>query len=157
VIIVLGAVVFFLLNQQQTTEMTEIEEEKRNVVVNNYNAEEFVEEMLNKEYVEPGYYNVSMNNVWHFADSSSSSEDAVVENKDVNTNDVYFDVFLAEDEETPIIKSPVIPRGAEIDDITLDTPLAAGTYDCIMVYHLIDENQDTISTLRVGVTIIVES
>jgi hypothetical protein len=97
-----------------------------------------------------------MTNTWHFATGDAISEDAFVENKEENTNDVYFDVFLADDEENPILQSPVIPRGAELDNISLDTPLGAGTYDCVMVYHLVDEEQNTVSTLRVGITIIVE-
>jgi hypothetical protein len=97
-----------------------------------------------------------MSTTWHFATGDAISEDAYVRNDAGNTNDVYFDVFLAEDESTPILQSPVIPRGGELENISLDTALDAGTYDCVMVYHLVDENQETVSTLRVGFTIIVE-
>ena len=65
-------------------------------------------------------------------------------------------MFLADDENKPILKSPVLPRGSELNNIALDVQLSAGTYDCVMVYHLVDEEQNTISTLRVGFTIIVE-
>lgn len=132
------------------------EKPQRNVVVTRDNVEEVVDEMLEKEYVEPGYYSASMNNVWHFATGNTASEDAFVENVEENTHDVYFDVFLADDEENAILESPVLPKGSELKEITLDTPLDAGTYDCIMVYHLIDEDQNTVGTLRVGLTIVVE-
>ena len=132
------------------------EEPKRNVVVNQSNVEEVVDNMVLDEYVEPGYYSASMTNTWHFATGDAVSEDAFVENKEENTNDVYFDVFLANDEENPILQSPIIPRGAELDNISLDKPLDAGTYDCVLVYHLVDDEQNTVSTLRVGITIIVE-
>jgi hypothetical protein len=79
-----------------------------------------------------------------------------VENVEKNTNDVYFDILLAEDESHVIYQSPVIPRGGHIEKIALDEDLEPGTYDCICVYHLIDEDQNTISTLRVTLTIIVE-
>lgn len=129
----------------------------RGVIANQSNADAVVDEMMLTPYVEPGYYEASMTNVWHFKDSSSVSEDAFVENVEGNTNDVYFDVFLASDEENPIIQSPILPRGTQMEEIKLDKELEAGTYDCVMIYHLIDENQQTTSTLRVGVTIVVEN
>ncbi len=150
IIALLGVIILLLLRGRNE------EEPRRNVVITPDNVEEVVQEMLTQEFVEPGYYSASMTNIWHFATGDAVSEDAFVENKEENTNDVYFDVFLAEDEETPILQSPVIPRGAELDNIALDTPLEAGTYDCVMVYHLVDDEQNTISTLRVGITIIVE-
>lgn len=132
------------------------EEEKRNVVVTKDNVEEVVDDMLNQKYIEPGYYSTQMSTVWNFTTGDAVSEDAYVVNDEDNTNDVYFDVFLADDESTPILKSPVIPRGGELRNIALDQPLDAGTHDCVMVYHLVDEEQNTVSTLRVGFTIHVE-
>ena len=151
VIILLLMIILFLFFWKQKDE-----EPKRNVVITPDNVEAVIDEMVTQEFVEPGYYSVSMTNTWHFATGDAVSEDAFVENKEENTNDVYFDVFLAENEETPILQSPVIPRGAEFDSIALDTFLEAGTYDCVMVYHLVDDDQNTVSTLRVGITIIVE-
>ena len=144
-------IIVLLLKGRDTVEV-----EKRNVVVSNKNAEEVVDQMALAEYVEPGYYTASMTNVWHFATGDAESEDAYVANLEENTNDVYFDVFLAGDEENPILQSPVIPRGAELEHIKLDTPLEAGTYDCVLIYHLVDEEQKPISKLRVGIKIIVE-
>ena len=154
VIIILLLVVVVVLLFQGKKEKEK--EPRRNVVITKDNVDEVVEDMLNQEFVEPGFYSASMTNIWHFATGDAVSEDAFVENREENTNDIYFDIFLAEDEETPILQSPVIPRGAELGNIALDTPLEAGTYDCVMVYHLIDDNQDTVSTLRVAITIIVE-
>lgn len=130
-------------------------ETERNIVVNKQNAEEVVSELISQEYIAPGYYSVQMTTTWHFQTGDAVSEDAYVANDAGNTNDVYFDVFLAEDEGTPILESPVIPRGAELNSIALDKPLEAGSYDCVMIYHLVDEEQNSISTLRVGFTIIV--
>lgn len=144
--------VIFLLMRERKSE----EAPKRNVVVTKDNAEDVLNEMLEDEYVEPGYYNASMSTTWHFATGDAISEDAYVANEERNTNDVYFDVFLADNEEEAILKSPVLPRGSRLDNIALDKTLSAGTYDCIMVYHLVDEQQNTVSTLRVGFTIIIE-
>lgn len=155
VVAVLLVVVIVLLMNRGNTEAPQAEE-KRNTVVTQENVEEVVEEMANTEYVEPGYYTVSMSTTWHFKTGSDVSEDAYVENLEQNTNDVYFDLFLANDEDRILLKSPVIPRGGQMNNIALDDPLPAGTHDCVAEYHLIDEEQNTISTLRVGIQVIVE-
>ena len=155
IIMILVIVIIVLLTTRQKSGEAD-KETKRNVVVNKQNAEEVAEELVRQEYVAPGYYNVQMTTTWHFQTGDAVSEDAYVKNDAGNTNDVYFDVFLAEDESMPILESPVIPRGAEFEGIALDTPLEAGTYDCVMIYHLVDEEQNSISTLRVGFTVIVE-
>ncbi|MDC7279122.1 hypothetical protein NXH64_06325 [Butyrivibrio fibrisolvens] len=150
IVALLGVVIFLLVGRGKAEEP-----EKRNVVVTQDNVETVVEELAEEEYIQPGYYEASMSTTWTFATGSDVSEDAYVANKEGNTNDVYFDVVLAEDEEQVIYKSPVLPRGSELDNIALDTPLDAGTYDCVCIYHLVDENQKTVSTLRVGITIVV--
>ena len=132
------------------------DEVKRNVVVNSNNVEQVAEELIKEEYVAPGYYSTQMSTTWHFATGDAVSEDAYVKNDAGNTNDVYFDVFLESNEDEPILQSPVIPRGSELNGISLEKQLDAGTYDCVMVYHLIDDEQNTVSTLRVAFTIIIE-
>lgn len=150
VAVVLAVVIIFFLSKEPE------DEPKRNVVVTKDNIEEITDDMMNQDYIEPGYYSTSMSTTWHFATGNAISEDAYVANVEENTNDIYFDVFLADDENEAILKSPILPRGSELDNIALDVQLSAGTYDCVMVYHLVDEEQNTISTLRVGFTIIVE-
>lgn len=159
VIIALLATVIVLLlrGKEDAGQAQEPDKEMRATVVNEDNAEQVVEEMANREYIEPGFYNAKMTNEWHFKNGSEASEDAYVANDAGNTNDVYFDIVLAEDESKVIYKSPVIPRGGEIDGIKLDEVLSAGTYECVMIYHLVDADQNTISTVRVGLTVIVES
>lgn len=146
-------IVYLLVSRREPEEETSL----RNVVVTSENVAEVLQEMENAEPVDQGYYTVSMTFDWHFADGEAVSEDAYVQNLAENTNDVYFDVFLADDEEHPIYQSPVIPRGSSLEEIKLDEPLEKGTYDGILIYHLVDEEQNTVSTLRVTVTLIVES
>lgn len=153
IIVLLVVLIVLLVRRQEEPE----EQTRRNVVVTQENAEAVAEEMVNQGEVPQGYYASRMSTTWHFSSGDAISEDAYVENASDNTNDVYFDVFLSSDETTPILESPVIPIGAKLENIALDTVLEAGTYDCVMVYHLVDENQNTISTLRVGFTIIVEN
>lgn len=160
VITVLLGIIIFLLVSGEGNKGTEAEKlEKRNIVVNENNAESVAEEMIEEaqEFVEPGYYTVSMDTDWHFSKGDAVSDDAWVDNLAENTNDVYFDVFLLENEDEPIYQSPVIPRGSYLEKIALDKPLDKGTYDCVIVYHLVDEEQETISTLRVAFTITVDS
>ena len=164
IVIVLLVVVIVLLmrnsgdvsEEPENSAVATSEEPRRSVVVTKDTAEEAVDELLQGNYVAPGYYSVSMSTTWNFATGDSVSEDAYVENLAENTNDVYFDVFLADNEDEAIYESPLLPRGSELDGIALNTVLSAGTYDCVMVYHLVDEEQNTLSTLRVALTIIVE-
>lgn len=149
IIAVLIGVIVFLLHKK--------EEPKRNVVVTEENAEEVARQMTEEEYTEPGYYTVNMATEWHFSKGDAISSDARVDNVVGNTNSVYFDLFVAGDEEEPIYSSPVIPVGSFLENIALEKPLEKGTHDCVMVYHLVDEEQETLSTLRVTVKLIVES
>lgn len=161
VIIALAAVIVTLLMKPKPA-VTPVGESvaesrtKRSVLVTEDNAEDVAEELKAQEFVEQGYYTVNMDTNWHFSTGDAVSDDAVVNNLPENTHDVYFDVFLASDESVAIYESPVIPRGEGISSIKLDKPLSAGTHDCIIVYHLVDAEQNTISTLRVAFTIVVD-
>lgn len=155
IIVILVAVIIFLVLSHNV----EPEKERRNVVITPENVESVLQEMeesSEQESVAPGYYTVTMNPTWHFTSGDAISEDAVVINAEANTNDVYFDIVLKEDEERIVYKSPVIPIGGRLEGIALDEPLGAGQHDCVVIYHLIDEEQNTLSTLRVAITIIVE-
>ena len=128
----------------------------RAVVVHEDTVEEQVERIIQQPPVEPGYYQASMTLDWVFPDGASASSNALVRNEANNTNDVYFDLLLRDSQET-IYESPVIPLGSYLDNIKLDKDLDAGTYRCVIVYHLLDENQNTVSTLNMGLTITVEN
>jgi hypothetical protein len=132
-------------------------ERPRDVLVTEDNVEEVLGQLREEDYTEPGYYTVTMNYEWHFPSGDAESTDAYVENVAGNTNDVYFDVYLADDEENVIYKSPIIPRGGHIRDFKLDTPLEKGTYDCICEYNLVDENQNSLSNVSMAVQVIVEN
>lgn len=155
VIAVMAGVIVYLLLSRGTE--AEPEKELRNVVVTSENVDQVIEELIEEqESVVPGYYTVTMNTTWHFAAGDDVSYDAVVENVEANTNDVYFDIVLEDDEETVLYQSPVIPRGGRLEEIALDESLDAGTYNCVVIYHLIDDEQNSLSTVRVTLRIIVE-
>lgn len=154
-VIVAMAVAIGILATRKTAE--EEPQPMRNVVVTPENLDEVIDQINERTLTPPGYYTVNMATEWHFPKGDAVSYDARVDNLAENTNNVYFDVFLASDESAPIYQSPVIPIGGYLEQISLDVPLEMGTYDCVIVYHLVDDAQATISTLRVTLTIIVES
>ncbi|NBK94275.1 hypothetical protein D5278_20375 [bacterium 1XD21-13] len=150
VIVALLGVIIFLLSRGQEEE----EPKRRNVVVNEENVDEVLESLVEEGYVPPGYYEVTMNSTWNFTSGDVPSENAYVENANTNTNPVYFDVIREDTGET-IYESPIIPVGSHLDEIALDTVLEAGTYDCILTYHLLDEEEQDVSTLQLTVQIVI--
>ncbi len=161
VALIATVVILFQKNKEivatTTTTITEgSPSEKRNVVVNKDNIEEIIAQIAEEDRTPPGNYEVTMSTTWDFADGSAISGNAYVENVEVNTNDVYFDVTLAGTGET-IYKSPVIPVGSYLKDIALDAPLGKGSYDSIITYSLLDQEQNVLSTVSVGFVINVAS
>ncbi len=155
-LITIGVMAFHMINDKPE-QSTTVEQGARGVVISSENAEQIAEEMANSKPVEPGYYTVAMTTGWHFANGTSVSSDALVKNKPENSHDVYFDLFLADDRENPIYMSPVISLGAELDQIKLDRDLPKGEYQCVMVYHLVDKDQNTVDTLEVAQQVIIEN
>ena len=74
VAVVLAVVIIFFLSKEPE------DEPKRNVVVTKDNIEEITDDMMNQDYIEPGYYSTSMSTTWHFATGNAISEDAYVAN-----------------------------------------------------------------------------
>jgi hypothetical protein len=157
----LGVIVILLLGRgdgdAETSRSLTDTTEQRAVVVNEDNVEETLEEIVNEPPVAMGYYEVNMNLSWTFPDAQSPSSNAYVENKATNTSAVYFDVLLEEDESIVLYESPILPVGTHINEVTLAQDLDAGTYPCVIVYHLLDDQQRTTSTLRLNLEIVVNS
>ncbi len=128
----------------------------RNVIVNEKNVDEVAAKFIEEERVPLGRYEVMMSTVWNFNDGTSVSKDAYVENVERNTNSVYFDLVRSDTKEV-ILASPIIPVGAHMDKITLDSDLDKGSYDCVCTYHLINEENKPVSKVSVGVTVNVKS
>ncbi len=147
IIISLGIIIYLLLNKTDANE-------KRNIVVNEKNAETTVSEMADNEKIAPGYYELTMNFTWDFDNGTAISENAYIKNAETNDNAVYVDVTLSDTNEI-IYASPIIPVGSYLDNISLDSDLNAGTYDCVATYHLLDEANNSISTVRVNLSIVI--
>ncbi len=149
ILALLGVVIFLLFNKGKKEEQP-----KRNVVVNEENVGEIIEQMQNSQRVDPGNYEMTMNSTWYFEDGAAASSNAYVENSVANTKSVYFDVQRTDTGET-IYESPILPVGSHLEGITLDTKLPTGTYDCVLIYYLLDEEDNPESTVRISVTIVV--
>lgn len=130
--------------------------EERNRVVTPDNVDEVLAQMQEDQKITAGQYEVTMNTSWEFEDSSSASSNAYVENSTANTNDVYFDVALSETDET-IFESPIIPIGSHLENITLDASLSAGEHPCVLTYHLLNDEGESISTLSINLTIVIKN
>ena len=143
---IIGGVIFVLNGK---------EPEAKNVVVTPDNVEEVISNMEEESKTPMGSYEVVMTTKWHFPDCNSTSTDAYVENSVTNNSTVYFTIALP-NSEGDIYKSPFIPVGSFLSGITLDYELAAGTYDAVMTYHLVDSSNIETSRVSVGITIIIE-
>lgn len=153
VVIVLIGVVIVLLTRPKTTVIEPSPSGGRGTVVTEDNAEEIRKQQAEATPVPDTSYVTSMSINWHF--KGQTSKDAYVANDVANTRTVYFDMLLFDTKEL-IYSSPYIPVGAEMNGITLDKELKPGTYETILVYHLVDDAEKELSTVSVALTIYVE-
>lgn len=135
-----------------------VEQEKRSVLITEDNMDELTEQILDQDGQEgiPMSYQVTMNSTWEFEDGQSASRNAYVANSENNETSVYFDVIRNDTQEV-IYQSPVIPLGMDLNDIVLDVDLDAGDYECTLVYHLIDDEQNTLTTVNMWLMVEVEN
>lgn len=124
----------------------------RGMVATPENIEQILEDL--EKPVEDGYYEARMSIEWTFDTWDAISTDAYVENLTSNTRTVYFDLLLSDTEEL-IYSSPYIPVGGRLDNFALNTELSAGEYSGIVVYHLVDDDFNEISTVSVSVKLII--
>lgn len=109
-----------------------------------------------QEKIQDGMFEMTMNTQWVFPDSSSPSSNAYVSNSEVNRRAFYFDLVLSDTSEV-IYSSPILPVGTELDDITLEKKLEAGTYNAVVQYHLLDDNNVVTSSVGSTVTLFIEN
>ncbi len=155
IIALLGTVIFLLLKKKEPAAQAPEEAGANRDLVTEDNLEDVINEMANAQ-TPPGNYQAIMNSTWRFEDGSSYSDNAYVENGELNSNDVYFDLKLSDTDEV-IYESPVIPVGSHLDKIKLDKDLDAGTYACVLTYHLVDSQQKTLGTVNMAVTVEVRN
>lgn len=145
-----------LLNRSEPVVRQEEEElpAQRSMLVTEDNLDEVISELEQTPPANvPQYFTANMNSTWNFPDGQTSA-DAYVGNYIGNETPLYFDVSLTDTGET-VFESPVIPLGSQLNGITLNRILDDGVYSGDLVYHLIDENQRTLTTVTMSVTLIV--
>jgi Na+-transporting NADH:ubiquinone oxidoreductase subunit NqrC len=113
-------------------------------------AQDIVSEMADK--VAEGMFECKMTTSWTFDDAESASHNAYVANVESNKYTLYFDVVEEATNEI-IYSSPMLPVGTDIKDIKLEKPLAAGDYNAVVMYTLVDENYEEVSSVGFKITI----
>ena len=121
--------------------------------VDESNADNIMSELSEK--VEEGMFECMMSTSWTFEDGASASPNSYVANVESNLHAIYFDVYIDQTEEL-IYSSPILPVGSEIRGIKLDKELSAGDYDAIVMYTLVNEAYEEVSTVGFRITISVK-
>ena len=152
IIALLVVIIVLLLRKKEEPAVPESTGPERETLVTKENAEQVAEEFFNTDESIPQSYNVTMSTEWNFKDGTSESGDAYVENSTLNHNNVYFDLNDAGTGET-YFESPIIPVGEHMDNIRLEKDLDSGTYPCVCIYHLVDDDGHTLTTVNVEVTV----
>lgn len=121
-------------------------------IVDNDNVEDIMDEMTEK--VSEGMFECKMTTAWTFDDGKSAAPNAYVANVENNIYTLYFDVYEETTNEL-LYSSPMLPVGTEIKNFKLDKELPAGEYDAVVMYTMVDENLEEVSSVGFKVTISV--
>lgn len=129
VISAMGAVIYKLANKP----------EEEPVKVDRKVSEGLVVDGQVNQKASEARFTTDMNMVWTFPSGNPASNNAVIGNSTSNSYDLYFEVYLDNEEQTLLYSSPVLPVGKRLDQLVLDQALPDGTYDAICTYHLLDD------------------
>lgn len=141
VLAVVGVVLWLLLRPEASP---------NNRVVSEANIDSIEADIQKK--IDEGMFNARMNTSWTFENSHSVSKNAYVANSELNSHAVYFDIILDDTGKT-IFTSPKMDVGTKLENLTLDTDLAAGTYSATVLYHLLNEDDSESSSVGIAVTL----
>lgn len=115
-------------------------------------VQDIMSEMADK--VEEGMFECKMTTTWTFEDSDSVSPNAYVANVESNRYTLYFDVYQDGTEEL-LYSSPMLPVGTEFQEIKLEKDLPAGEYKAVVMYTMVDDNYEEVSSVGFSITISV--
>lgn len=113
-------------------------------------AQDIMSEMTEK--VAEGMFECKMTTAWTFNDAESVSHNAYVANVENNRYTLYFDVIEESTNET-LYSSPMLPVGTDIENIKLEKGLPAGDYNAVVMYTMVDENYEEVSSVGFKITI----
>ena len=150
-VIIAVIIAVIALKPKDSGEQSVEEERERSVLVTPDNVDELLEEAKNSK-ISVGSYEVNMNTEWEFENGQSASSNAYIGNSVSNSNAMYFDITRSDTGEI-IYSSPIIPVGSYLEQIVLDKELPAGTYACVVDYHLVDDDQNDLGSVKVNLTI----
>lgn len=156
-VVALVACIVLLLTKQKEEPMQESQSVPRSTVldrgfVDEDNAGDIIDEMSEK--VSKGMFECKMTTAWTFDDGKSTSPNAYVANVENNLYTLYFDVYEESTNEL-LYSSPMLPVGTELKNFKLDKELAAGEYNAVVMYTMVDENLEEVSSVGFKVTISV--
>lgn len=118
--------------------------------VDNTNTNDIVTDMA--EQVKEGMFHCSMTFDWTFENSNSVSPNAYVANAEDNRYTLYFDVYEKETNEL-LFSSPLLPVGSEFKEVKLEKTLVPGDYKAIVMYTLVNEDYEEVSSAGFTITI----
>ena len=118
--------------------------------VDDTNTNDIVTDMA--EQVKEGMFHCSMTFDWTFENSNSVSPNAYVANAEDNRYTLYFDVYEKETNEL-LFSSPLLPVGSEFKEVKLEKALAPGDYKAIVMYTLVNEDYEEVSSAGFTITI----
>lgn len=149
--------IVLLLTKQKEEPVQESQSVPRSTVldrgfVDESNARDIMDEMSEK--VSKGMFECKMTTAWTFDDGKSASPNAYVANVENNLYTLYFDVYEESTNEL-LYSSPMLPVGTELKNFKLNKELAAGEYDAVVMYTMVDENLEEVSSVGFKVTISV--
>lgn len=115
-------------------------------------TQDIMSEMADK--VEEGMFECKMTTTWTFEDTDSVSPNAYVANVESNRYTLYFDVYQEGTEEL-LYSSPMLPVGTEFQEVKLEKDLPAGEYKAVVMYTMVDDNYEEVSSVGFSITISV--
>ena len=156
VLIIALAVCLVLLLTKKDSGQAQIQEknEAQKALERGFVSEDSVTDIMSEmdDKVAEGMFECKMTTTWTFEDSSSESPNAYVANVENNLHTLYFDVRDSSTDEV-LYSSPMLPVGTEINNIKLEKELPAGDYQAVVMYTLVDENYEEVSTVGFNITI----
>lgn len=152
-VLALLVIVVFLVIHSKTNNDTDKKQIQRDYVVTKDNVDDIKQQL--QEPVSDAYYTVTMTTEWNCSAATNEVADAYVANSTENTRTVYFNLLLPDTNEV-IYSSPFIPVGEELRGLTLDQALPEGKNSVWVEYHLVDENEQELTTVTVTATIAVK-
>ena len=141
IIAILGIVIYKLLHQKEERDRLPAE----NLVVAGQET----------PAVSP-LFTTDMNMVWSFPSGKRVSKDAVIGNSSKNEYDIYFEVYLVDDQDTLLYSSQILPVGTRLDKLELDKALPDGQHEAICTFHMLDKEDPNkeVSDISFNVTLI---